>query len=66
MATEERVRTFGTKDIQDQLDSLLLEDFQQEFELAYCDESYSFCNRSPLQPARRVSVASTGRIDGAG
>jgi hypothetical protein len=42
MATEERVRTFGTKDIQDQLDSLLLEDFQQEFELAYCDESYSF------------------------
>jgi hypothetical protein len=42
MPTEERVRTFGTKDIQDQLDSLLLEDFQQEFELAYCDESYSF------------------------
>ncbi len=42
MTTEQRVRTFGTKDIQDQLDSLLLEDFQQEFELAYCDESYSF------------------------
>lgn len=42
MPTEERVRTFGTKDIQDQFDSLMLEDFQQEFELAYCDESYSF------------------------
>ena len=42
LSTEERVRRFGTKDIQDQLDSLLLEDFQQEFELAYCDESYSF------------------------
>ncbi len=42
LPTEDRVRTFGTKDIQDQLDSLLLEDFQQEFELAYCDESYSF------------------------
>jgi hypothetical protein len=42
MTTEERVAKFGTKDIQDQLDSLLLEDFQQEFELAYCDESYSF------------------------
>jgi hypothetical protein len=40
--TEERVRTFGTRDIQDQFDSLMIEDFQQEFELAYCDESYSF------------------------
>ena len=42
MLTEERVRTFGTKDIQDQFDSLPLEDFQQEFENLYCDESYSF------------------------
>jgi hypothetical protein len=42
LPTEERVRLFGTKDIQDQLDSLMLEDFQQEFELSYCDESYSF------------------------
>jgi phage FluMu gp28-like protein len=32
MTSEERVRAFGTKDIQDQFDSLLLEDFQQEFE----------------------------------
>jgi hypothetical protein len=42
MPTEERVRTFGNKDIQDQLDVLTLEDFQQEFELAFQDESYSF------------------------
>lgn len=42
MSTEERVRAFGTKDIQDQFDSLIVEDFQQEFELSYCDESYSF------------------------
>jgi len=40
--SEERIRAFGTKDIQDQFDSLMIEDFQQEFELAYCDESYSF------------------------
>ncbi len=42
MPTEERVRTFGTKDIQDQFDSLPLEDFQEEFEVSYSDESYSF------------------------
>lgn len=42
MTTEERVRAFGTQGIKDQFDSLLLEDFQQEFELAFCDESYSF------------------------
>jgi phage FluMu gp28-like protein len=42
MSTEDRVRAFGTKDIQDQFDSLIVEDFQQEFELSYCDESYSF------------------------
>jgi hypothetical protein len=42
LATEDRVRAFGTKDIQDQFDSLALEDFQGEFELGYCDESYSF------------------------
>ena len=42
LPTEERVRRFGTQDIQDQLDSLALEDFQGEFENGYCDESYSF------------------------
>lgn len=42
MPTEERVQRFGNKDIQDQLAALTLEDFQQEFELAFQDESYSF------------------------
>lgn len=42
MSTEERVRAFGLQGIQDQFDSLLLDDFQQEFELHFCDESYSF------------------------
>src|SRR5690606_15635998 len=42
MTTEERVRRFGKPGIQNQFDSLSLEDFQQEFELEFCDESYSF------------------------
>jgi phage FluMu gp28-like protein len=42
MPTEERVRAFGTKDIQDQFDSLALDDFQGEFENNFLDESYSF------------------------
>lgn len=42
MPTEERVRTFGTRELQDQFDALALEDFQQEFEIGYSDESYSF------------------------
>jgi phage FluMu gp28-like protein len=42
LPTEERVRVFGTKDIGDQFDSLPLEDFQEEFEIGYSDESYSF------------------------
>ena len=42
MTTEERVGTFGTKDIQDQYESLPLEDFQGEFENNFLDESYSF------------------------
>lgn len=50
MTTEERVRTFGNKDIQDQYDSLPLEDFQQEFELAFQDESYSFYSYELILP----------------
>ena len=42
MPTEDRVRQFGTPAIVQQLDSLPLEDFQQEFEAAFIDESYSF------------------------
>ena len=39
---EERVERFGRPTLIEQFDSLPIEDFQQEFELAYCDESYSF------------------------
>ncbi len=42
LPTEERVHRFGTQAIVQQLDSLPLDDFQQEFEAKFCDESYSF------------------------
>jgi phage FluMu gp28-like protein len=42
MTTEERVARFGTQSIIQQLDSLPIEDFQQEFECSFVDESYSF------------------------
>ena len=55
MTTEDRVRTFGTKDINDQFDALALDDFQQEFENAYCDESYSFYSYELILCARRTT-----------
>lgn len=42
MATADRVERFGTKAIQDQFASLLLEDFQQEYECVYSDETLTF------------------------
>ena len=42
MATVDRVARFGTKAIQDQFESLLLEDFQQEYECLYSDETLTF------------------------
>ena len=42
MPTEERVQKFGTAELKDQFDALPLEDFQQEFELAFQDERVSF------------------------
>ena len=42
MSTKDRVYKFGTKGIIDQFESLSLEDFQQEFEVMYVDESMSF------------------------
>lgn len=42
MGTEERVSRFGKRGIIEQFDSLLLEDFQQEFEILYSDESLAF------------------------
>jgi phage FluMu gp28-like protein len=42
MPTVERVAKWGTEALQEQFDSLLMEDFQQEFEVAYIDEAHSF------------------------
>lgn len=42
MTTAERVTRCGTKAIRDQFDSLLLEDFQQEYECLYSDETLTF------------------------
>jgi phage FluMu gp28-like protein len=42
LTTEERVHRFGSTDLQNQLEMLGVEDFQQEFECAFVDESSSF------------------------
>jgi phage FluMu gp28-like protein len=42
LPTEERVARFGLPTIQEQFDSLALDDFQQELECRFVDESYSF------------------------
>ncbi|MHB1843244.1 MAG: terminase large subunit domain-containing protein, partial [Deltaproteobacteria bacterium] len=42
MPTEARVAAFGTKGIRDQLASLVVDEFQQEFEVLYSDEAMSY------------------------
>jgi phage FluMu gp28-like protein len=42
MSTEERVATFGLPSIHEQFDSLPIEDFQQELETVFVDESFSY------------------------
>lgn len=42
MSTHERVQKFGKQNIVTQLESLTLEDFQQEFEVFYSDEAMTF------------------------
>lgn len=42
MPTEERVAAFGLQALIEQFDSLTLDDFQQEFECRFVDESFSF------------------------
>ena len=53
MTTAERVKRFGTTDIQNQYNALLLEDFGQEFELDFCDETYSFFPYDLILPNTR-------------
>lgn len=56
MSTEERVTTFGRQGIVEQLESLVLEDFQQEFECLFVDESYSFYSFDLILPCTGDSV----------
>lgn len=42
LATQERVEAFGTKALKQQFESLDLEDFQQEYELRFVDESTAY------------------------
>jgi phage FluMu gp28-like protein len=42
MSTEARVERFGNRAIKEQFDSLMLEDFQQELETCFVDQSYSY------------------------
>ena len=42
MSTADRVLAFGKADIQSQLASLSLDDFQQEFEVSYSDETMTY------------------------
>jgi phage FluMu gp28-like protein len=72
MTTEERVARFGNPDIIQQFESLALEDFQQEFENLFVDESYSYypydlilpCTLDALVLAEDVASipAPTGRL----
>ncbi len=50
LPTEDRVARFGRATIIEQLDSLPLEDFQQEFECRFVDESYSFFSFDLILP----------------
>ncbi len=62
MSTAERVKRFGAKGIKDQFASMSLEDFQQEFEVLYSDESMTYfpyeliipCTNAELQLAEEL------------
>ncbi len=57
MSTEERVERFGRSQIKDQFGSLTVDDFQQEFEACFVDESYSYFSYGLILPNTRDSVA---------
>ena len=48
LPTEERVERFGRPTLIEQFDSLPIEDFQQEFEGKFVDETYSFFPYEPV------------------
>lgn len=50
MSTEERVERFGNAELKTQFDALPIEDFQQEYELAFQDERVSFFPYELIMP----------------
>jgi hypothetical protein len=56
LETEERVARFGRPTIVEQFDSLPLEDFQQELECRFVDESYSFYPYDLILPNTREDL----------
>lgn len=58
MATEERVARFGKSGLIEQFDSLPLDDFQQEFEAVFVDQTYSYFPYELILPCTddRVTV----------
>jgi phage FluMu gp28-like protein len=50
MPTLERVAAFGTEGIKQQLETLPLDDFQQEFEATFVDSTYSFFEYDLILP----------------
>jgi len=56
LPTEERVARFGRPTIVEQFDSLPLDDFQQELECRFVDESYSFYGYDLILPNTREGL----------
>jgi phage FluMu gp28-like protein len=68
--TEERVKLFGTPDIRTQLRSMLLEDFQQEYECTFIDSAMSFitldliyANTPGMREGERATALAGGDIE---
>jgi phage FluMu gp28-like protein len=57
LPTEERVQRFGKPNLIEQFDSLPLEDFQQELETLFVDESYSFFPYELILPCTSDDLA---------
>lgn len=57
LSTEERVQTFGKPNLIEQFDSLPIEDFQQELETLFVDESYSFYPYELILPCTTDDLA---------
>ena len=69
MSTEERVRTFGATALVEIFENMFIEDFQQEYECAWLDESTSWISwaviqKNQLSPPQYWRAKNTGEIAG--